>query len=459
MLLLRREVLGRHARDKAEKRVAYLAYFDPLTELPNRTQFQERLQAWLNDRLAFSLLFVDLDDFKSINDTYGHAAGDAVLRRVASMLSHHATRMNGFAARLGGDEFALVVPGDCIEHVTSLCETLLLQSSNRIKFDGETFGIGVSIGASTTGQVMETMFATLDSLCRVTDFALYTSKSAGRRRFTIYDHMLGDKFLERRAMIDELPRAIEQGMLEVYLQPQVILPQAGVRGFEALVRWRRGKELIPPDSFITVAEESGMVVEIDRYVLNCAVKAIAEWNKLHDTRFSVSVNLAAVHFGSERIVAWVEEALWHSALAPKLLTLEITETMVLKDWDRARRVIDQLKALGVRISIDDFGTGYSSIAYLQTMGADEIKIDRSLVNHVETSDKSRMLLSSILDIARNLGLQVVVEGIETEGQAKLVHEMGVNWVQGFLFGLPQPHASALKEFTGAETTDPTRRAV
>lgn len=459
LLLLRREVLGRHAREKAEKRVAYLAYFDPLTELPNRTQFQERLQSWLNDRLTFALLFVDLDDFKSINDTYGHATGDAALRAVASMLSGHASRMNGFAARLGGDEFALVIPEDSIEQLTSLCVALLSQSSNRMEFEGETFEVGVSVGASTSAQVMETMFATLDSLCRVTDFALYTSKSEGGRRFTIYDQALGDKFLDRRAMIDELPHAIEQGLLEVYLQPKVELPEAETRGFEALVRWRRGEELIPPDSFIAVAEESGLVVEIDHYVLKCAVKEIADWNKMHGTGFSVSVNLAAVHFGSERIVAWVEEALWHSMLAPKLLTLEITETMVLKDWDKARMVIDQLKALGVRISIDDFGTGYSSIAYLHTMGADEIKIDRSLILQVESSGKSRRLLSSILDIARNLGLQVVVEGIETEGQARIVHEMGVLLVQGFLFGRPRPHALALRDFTGAEKTDPTRRAM
>ena len=396
-----------------------------------------------------ALLNVDLDDFKLINDTYGHAAGDAVLCHVGSRLMSFARDLDGFAARLGGDEFALVVPNDEIEFLTALCQEIIDTVAEPYWFEGECFTVGVSIGLATTTQVETTGTTTLDHLSRVTDFALYTSKAGGRRRYTVYDQEIEIKFWQRRALIEELPKAIEGGNLEVHLQPKVTLLDTRVYGFEALVRWRRNGQLVPPGEFINIAEESGLILDIDHFVLCRATKLIAEWNARNGTAFSVSVNLSALHFASPRIGHWVEQALWNAKLPSQLLTLEVTETTEMRDWKQARTVLEDIKSTGCKIAIDDFGTGFSSLAYLRTMNAHELKIDRSLVMELEQSDKARLLLSSVLEIARNLELEVTIEGIENSAQAQIVSDMGALNAQGFLFGRPMPPEEAL---TAAMTT-------
>ncbi len=443
LFLLRREVLTRRAREKAEKRVKFLAYFDPLTELPNRVQFQERLQDLLLDHRPLALLNVDLDDFKLINDTYGHTAGDAVLCHVGSRLMAFADDLDGFAARLGGDEFALVVPSDEIGFLTTLCRDIIDTVAEPYWFEGECFTVGVSVGLATTTQVETTGPTTIDLLSRVTDFALYTSKAEGRRRYTVYDQEIEIKFWQRRALIEELPKAIEEGDLEVHLQPKVTLLDTQVYGFEALVRWRRNGQLVPPGEFINIAEESGLILDVDHFVLGRATQLIADWNARHGTAFSISVNLSALHFASPRIGHWVEQALWDATLPSQLLTLEVTETTEMRDWKQARSILEDLKSTGCKIAIDDFGTGFSSLAYLRTMNAHELKIDRSLVMELEQSDKARLLLSSVLEIARHLELEVTIEGIETAAQATIVAGMGARNAQGFLFGRPLPPQEAL----------------
>ncbi len=445
LLLLRREVLGRRAREKAEKRVEFLAFFDPLTKLPNRSQFQDRLQELLDDDPAAALLYVDLDGFKLVNDTYGHNAGDAVLCHVGQLLGKLAAEYKGFAARLGGDEYAIVVPTDNLVHLAALCQKVLEGVEKPFLFEGESLDIGLSIGIATTTQVASKMTVTLDLLSRVTDFALYASKSAGRRRYTFYNQDLEARFQERRAMLEELPGAIENSDLEVHLQPKVTLEDTRVFGFEALVRWRRDGELVPPNSFILIAEESGLVVDIDHFVLRTATKLIADWNNKTGSSFSVSVNLSALHFTSMRIIEWVQDALWSSLLKPELLTLEITETMEMRDWTQASSIIGGLRKLGCKIAIDDFGTGYSSLAYLRTTSADELKIDRSLILELETSERARLLMSSVLDIARNLEFEVTIEGIETKLQRDIVQKMGAHNGQGYLFSKPQIPEIALAE--------------
>ncbi len=442
ILLLRREVLGRRAREVAERRVEFLAYFDPLTNLPNRVQFQERLQKKLDEGQPLALLLVDLDDFKIVNDTYGHAAGDAVLKHIATKLGHLAAANLGFAARLGGDEFAIVLPGDDTDMVIEACEEAIVQTRSAITFEGETLSTTVSVGACSTKQIGYQKHPSVDHLSRVTDFALYASKSEGRNQFTIYDQPLEQRFLERRAMLEELPQAINAGDLEVHFQPKVMLPEGEVFGFEALVRWRRGDRIVPPIEFIALAEESGLVLEIDRYVLERSTEYVAEWNERNKTHFTVSVNLSALHFNTDRIVALVQGVLNCSNLPAEFLTLEITETMEVRDWQQAQKIIAALHHLGCKIAIDDFGTGYSSLAYLRTTKANELKIDRSLVLEIETSKKARMLLSSVLNIARDLEMDVTVEGIETVEVAQVVQEMGARQAQGFLYGRPElPHVA------------------
>ncbi|MEO3415243.1 EAL domain-containing protein [Roseovarius sp. CAU 1744] len=443
LLFLRREVLGRRARDRAEARVAFLAFYDTLTGLPNRSQFQDRLEKLLDAGRSLALLYIDLDEFKLINDTYGHAAGDAVLQHVGEILSRLADENKGFAARLGGDEYAIVVPTDHVVRLTGLCQSILAEADKPFTFEGETFKIGISIGLATSTQAGSTATVSLDLLSRVTDFALYTSKSAGRGRYTFYNHQLELRFQERRAMLEELPGAIRNDDLEAYLQPKVSLADGCIIGFEALVRWQRGDRLVPPDKFILIAEESGLVVDVDHFVLRRATQLIADWNKTNGTAFSVSVNLSALHFTSNRVIEWVQDALWSSLLTPGLLTLEITETMEMRDWEQAKSVIAGLRDLGCRIAIDDFGTGYSSLAYLRTTSADELKIDRSLIEELEESETARLLLASVMDIARNLEFDVTVEGIETDLQGRIVAKMGAQNGQGYYFGKPDRPDQAL----------------
>ena len=447
VLLLRREVLARRARETAEKRVQFLAFFDPLTQLPNRSQFQDRVQELLDEKRVFSLLYVDLDGFKLINDTYGHDAGDHVLCHIGNRIAVHAADYDGFAARLGGDEFAIIALTDNQVKLASLCQKLLQETENPILFEGENLDLGLSIGVATTSQVGANARLCLDLLSRVADFALYASKSAGRGRYTFYNQELEAKFQERRSMLEELPTAIENDHLEVHMQPKVSLSTEKTYGFEALVRWRRNTQLVPPNSFIQIAEESGLVVDIDHYVLRNATKFVADWNKAHGTDFSISVNLSALNFTSLRIIEWVQDALWASLLKPDLLTLEITETMEMRDWKQARSIIAGLRKLGCRIAIDDFGTGYSSLAYLRTTAADELKIDRSLVMELESSEKARLLMSSVLDIAKNLDFQVTVEGIETQAQAEIIRKMGAENAQGYLYSKPMLPADALAAAT------------
>lgn len=447
VLLLQREVLGRRARQRAEQDVEFLAFYDQLTELPNRVQFQSRMQEMLEGEDPFALLYVDLDDFKVINDTHGHATGDAVLRHVADILQTEVRALDGFAARLGGDEFALLLPTDDIICLTGLCERMLAATVDPLPIEGEAVSIGLSIGLATSTQVSSQMEASAEVLSRVTDFSLYASKSDGRRRYTIYDQGLEAKFLERRAMLEELPEAIENGQLQVYLQPKVEISGGRVFGFEALVRWQRKGRVVPPGDFIVIAEESGLVVDIDRFMLEKSTSLVAEWNATQGTEFSVSVNLSALHFNSRRIIESVQDALWASNLPARLLTLEITETTEMRDWRRAREILEGLHAVGARIAIDDFGIGYSSLAYLRSIPADELKIDRSLVMELDASEKARLLLSSVLALARNLEMEVIVEGIETEAQVKIVRAMGAPLAQGYYYGRPQPWDQALARAT------------
>lgn len=443
LLLLRREVLARQARDLAERHVEFLAYFDQLTELPNRTQFQSHLAERLAAPGAVTLVLVDLDDFKGINDTWGHAAGDAVLCRVARLLSAEADATGGFAARLGGDEFALVLPGDDALALTTTLGGISAEARKGLPLDGEMLRIGLSMGYASNTLLGADMDPTPDTLFRVADFALYSSKANGRRRYTQYDEALERRFLERRSMIDDLPRAVESGSLDVYLQPKVLLPGGETFGFEALIRWNRNGTVILPEDFIQIAEECGLIFEIDRHVLRSAAAMLGRFNRENGTAYSVSVNLSALHFNSSRIIAWVRDALAETLLEPGLVTLEITETAELRDWGEAQRVMAELRGMGTRISIDDFGTGYSSLAYLRSTVVDEVKIDRSIVEQIESMDKARFLLDGVLDIARNLGLDVVVEGVQNRAQSETLCRLGATRAQGFLYGQPIPAHAAL----------------
>ena len=442
LLLLRREVLGRNARRRAEKRVQFLAYYDALTRLPNRPQFQDRVAKRLIAKKPTSLFFVDLDHFKGVNDTYGHAAGDATLRHVAGIIERHAIDAGGFAARLGGDEFAVVVPFVDERALAGMGRAMTEDVNRPFLFEQDGMQVSVSIGAASSG-ALNRQDLTLDTLARFTDFALYVSKEDGRNRCTVYDDDLKERYRVRRGMLDDLPRAISDGQLDVYFQPKVDLGSRAVYGFEAFVRWHHRGRVVPPGEFIGLAEESGLVVELDTYVLEKAATIVSDWNARTGDRFSVSVNLSGLNFSSPRIIGKVRRILSDTGLDPRLLTLEITETVELRDWDKVQNILAALRGLGCRIAVDDFGTGFSSMVYLRSIMADELKIDRTLVQEIDSSDGARFVFDTVLDLAANLKMDVVVEGIETEDQADVVASLGAVFAQGYLFGKPVPAREAL----------------
>ena len=449
--LLRREVLTRMARDRAERRVDFLAYFDTLTELPNRVQFQDRLRAALEQGQPVALILLDLDDFKGTNDTFGPEAGDRVLIHVARCLRDLTRIEGGFAARTDGDGFALALETDDVTGLRAICERLLRDLGAPVDLPKGQTRTCASLGVATSTQVRRSGQASVSQMTRVAEFALRTSKESGKGCHTFYDADLERRYFERREMLDALPAAIEDRGIDIFLQPKVSLPDARIYGFEALARWCFKGQMVMPDRFIALAEESGHVLALDACVLEQAAHLVAAFNAAQSAEFEISVNLSALHFNHSDIVTTVRDVLDLSGLRPNLLTLEITETTELADWSQALRVISALRALGCRIAIDDFGTGFSSLAYLRMVDADELKIDKSLVTEIETSEEARYVFEAVVDLAESLRLQVVVEGIETERQARVVAAMGVRKGQGYHFGKPEDGFVALERLIAPGT--------
>lgn len=444
LILLRKEISARHAYTRAERRAEYLAFYDPLTGLPNRVQFTDRVQAILKKDQAVTVFLLDLDGFKQVNDTHGHAAGDAVLQAVGERIDMAIDAQNGIGARLSGDEFAVCLPTDNPETIRFYAESMLDAIRLPITYEGDTLSVRASVGAASSTVVNRFMDLTYSNLMRASDFALYAAKEKGKDTLTVYDDALETKFSERRGMLDDLRTAISSEALEVYLQPKVFLPGGLPYGFEALVRWTRNGELVPPELFITLAEESNLVTEIDLFVLDTASRLLADHIAAHGAHLSVSVNLSAMHFHTGTLTSEVRHVLETSGLAPELLTLEVTETVQIQDWDRVQFMLAQLSQLKCRISIDDFGSGYSSLAYLRHMTADEIKVDKSLIDDVATSTESQQVLKAIFELSSALGMDVVVEGIEDDAQSHVVQRIGCRRAQGYLYGRPEPVHAALE---------------
>ncbi len=442
--LLRAEVQARNSREKAESRAWRLAYYDQVTGLANRARFTDVVEDAVSRSAKCTVVLLDLDHFKDINDRHGHLVGDAVLQMVASRIRETSATLTGVAARLGGDEFAVFVETDDIPTLREFCERLLSTCREPMQLDDLTLTAGYSIGMVTSSQLSISRETRLVDMMRAADFALYASKDAGRDCYTLYDADLEAQFNIRREMVNAMPDAVVNEEFEIFLQPKVDLVTSKATSFEALVRWRRGDDVKSPAEFISVAEETGMVVDIDRYMLDKSLEIMGAWNTKYQTNFSVSVNLSALHFRGDGDLGFVEETLSKYNYPPELLTLEITETVQLKNWGSVGKSLAGLRALGCKISIDDFGAGYSSLAYLRMIDADELKIDRALVREIETSDEAQFILDTVVELAEQFGLSVVVEGIEKESQLERLRQMGCRFGQGYLFSPPVPAEEALQ---------------
>jgi diguanylate cyclase (GGDEF)-like protein len=424
------------AQRQAEELVQRMARHDALTGLPNRVLLRERLSAALARAKAgagFALLCLDLDRFKPVNDTLGHAIGDELLRQVAERLTAH-TRDGDSAARLGGDELA-VLATKCASsaEASQLAERLLHELSRPYAVQGHSIIIGATIGiAFAPSDGLDP-----DTLLQRADMALYRAKEAGRGSFTFYEPAMDRRLQQRHRLESELRRAVDDGSFELHYQP-IKLVHGDVSGFEALLRWPcPGRGLVAAHEFIWLAEEIGLITRLGSWVLAQACREAMSWPR----PLRVAVNVSSMQFRDGSLVGAVRAALEGSGLEPGRLELEITETVLLQENESTLAILHELRAMGVRIAMDDFGTGYSSLNYLRSFPFDRIKIDRAFVQDIATSDDSQAIVVAVANLSRSLGLETTVEGIETEDQLRLIQAAGCHEVQGFLISRPQPAAA------------------
>lgn len=424
--------------------LAYQAHHDALTGLPNRLLFQERLrQAILHARRSgamVALLYLDLDGFKLINDTLGHGAGDELLRQVAWKLKS-CLRESDSLARMSGDEFTITLTGlKQAQHAQRVAESILEKLRGAFQVEGQELYVTASMGIGIFPQDAPDA----DNLQRNADNAMYRAKSRGKNRFEAFVPEIGASRLQRLEVENYLRRALERGEFCVHYQPQFDLQSGRLVGQEALIRWNHPKlGSIAPDQFIPIAEETGLIVPIGRWVLQEACRQTSAWQLAGYPLKGVSVNVSALQFGRADFVNTIDEVLSSTGLEARFLELELTESLVIRDVRESALKMKKLRELGVQISVDDFGAGYSSLSYLQRLPIDILKLDRSFVEEFQSSEGSASLVHGIVTLAHGLGMRVTAEGIETHQQLELVHRSGCDKVQGFLLGRPSPAASAL----------------
>jgi diguanylate cyclase (GGDEF)-like protein len=421
-----------------EERLRHQAFHDGLTGLANRSLFEDRVSHALDrsrrSGAGVAVLFVDIDDFKTVNDSLGHAVGDQLLSEVAQRVAL-ALRSGDTAARLGGDEFAVLLEAAGVGTASEVAERILAALAEPVAIEGRALSVGASIGVAFAAPAE----CDAAALLRGADIAMYAAKSSGKRRYAIFrDEMLA-AVRERLDMREALREALDRGELSLRYQPVVTLADERIVSLEALLRWERPDgEVIGPERFVGLAEESGLIVPIGRWVLHEACAALAGWQHAAPG-LRMAVNISSVQLADPQLLDDVEAAIASSGIRPGELTLELTES-ALAASDAAARLA-ALRGLGVEVAVDDFGTGYSSLSYLRRLEIDCVKIDRSFVAGISSRGQDAALVRSIVELAHALDLQVIAEGIEVAGEADVLRESGCRLGQGFLFAGPQSTAA------------------
>jgi diguanylate cyclase len=419
------------ARKEAEQHIHYLAHHDALTSLPNRSHFNARLDqelVALAKGESLAVLCLDLDRFKEVNDLFGHAAGDTVLQTVASRVTAVLDERQ-MMARLGGDEFAVLMPGVANPAAASRLAETILEALRTTSDAPETNSISTSIGIA----LYPDDATDRQSLLTHADTALYRAKSEGRNTYRFFEAKMGAEVRERRMLEHDLRHAIARNELRLVYQPQKEVQSGTVTGFEALLRWKhptRGE--ISPAIFIPIAEETGAILEIGDWVLKTACREAAAWT----VPLTVAVNVSAVQLYNADFVQELHQILLEIGLSPRRLEIEITETALVRDFNRALTTLRQVKALGIRIAMDDFGTGYSSLSNLRAFPFDKIKIDGSFIKSVNTNDQAATIVRAVLGLGRGLRLPVLAEGVETAAELRFLQDELCDEVQGYLLGRP-----------------------
>ncbi|WP_108249475.1 putative bifunctional diguanylate cyclase/phosphodiesterase [Planctomonas deserti] len=428
---------------RARIQLAYQASHDPLTRLINRSEFErllrERLAKQRPGGAALTILFLDLDRFKLINDSLGHAVGDALLMQVAARIAR-IVGQDGAAARLGGDEFVVLLDGASEDAVIGLCDRLLRELREPVDLPQYTLSTTVSIGLASADGPMEAT-----TLLRNADIALYRAKDAGRDRFAWFDSEAHRTLADRMSLERDLRAALDDGVIDVHYQPLFSLRDGNLSGVEALARWQRTpRSRVGPGVFIPLAEDAGLISRLGRHVASTAIAQAKQWLDIPD--FRVWINVSGRQFSTSRVAEEIVRDFSESGVPPERLGVEVTES-VLADEAVAVAALRALASRGVAVAIDDFGTGYSSIARLSTLPISVLKIDRSFIADAETA-RGRASLTVIVDLARVNGMSTVAEGIETPRQLEIVREVGVTHASGYLLGRPAPAADLVRRLPG-----------
>jgi diguanylate cyclase (GGDEF)-like protein/PAS domain S-box-containing protein len=428
-------------RKLAEERLLQLAHYDVLTSLPNRVLFYDRLRQVLaqakRNQWIVSVLFVDLDRFKNINDTLGHAVGDQLLQQVSERLTH-SVRSGDTVGRLGGDEFAIVLSNlSSAQDANLVAQKIMTSFAEPFKLGGSEIYVTASIGVTlypddSTDQ---------DTLIRNADSAMYRAKEVGRNSFQFYTPEMNSRALEILGMESDLRRALDRGEFLLYYQPMASVADGRIVGIEALLRWRHPERgLVTPAEFMFVLEETGLIVPVGEWVLRRVCLQIKEWERAGIAPVRVSVNLSARQFNQKDFGPGIGKLLDAQNVDPGLIELEITESSIMTNTEEASRTLEYLSELGVGLSIDDFGTGYSSLSYLKRFPLDRLKIDRSFVRDLTTDNDDATITRAVISMAHSLGLKVVAEGVETGAQLAFLAEHGCDEIQGYIFSRPLPAA-------------------
>ncbi len=423
---------------EAEQRIEFLSNFDPLTQLPNRNLLSDRarlaLAAAKRNKTSLALMYIDLDRFKIVNESLGLSVGDALLKEIAKRLLN-ALRPEDTVSRHGGDEFIIMMPNTDAEGAAHVAKKILEIIARPFSFAEQRITLTSSIGIAEFPQDGDQF----EQLAQSADAALYRAKQAGRNNFQFFTQQMHEQAYEVLQIENELRLALENNEFRLYYQPQVDTITSEIVGIEALIRWQHPKKgLISPASFIPIAEETSLINEIGNWVLNTALKQLAEWQDAGIAIVPVAINLSIVQFRQDSLYQTVCDALRETKLPPSMLELEMTESIAMEDSQRTVRILKQFNALGVSLSIDDFGTGYSSLSYLKKFSVDKLKIDQSFVRDMEFHPEDTSIITAIIGMAKGLGFKTIAEGVETKQQLEFLRQSQCDQIQGYLFSAPLP---------------------
>ncbi|QZY57285.1 putative bifunctional diguanylate cyclase/phosphodiesterase [Crassaminicella profunda] len=425
----------------AEENIYKLAYYDSLTGLPNRTFFEEKLSQALKEAkkndYKVAVLYMDLDNFKNVNDTLGHMYGDELLKDVAKLLKRVVPAF-GEVTRLGGDEFGIWLPKIMHdEDVISIIENIIGSFQKPWILRDREFYITATIGISLYPEQGKEIY----EIIKNADTAMYSAKENGKNNYKFYTPLMNKQLLEKLEMKNNLRHAIKRNEFTLYYQPQIDMNSRKIIGLEVLIRWSHPTlGLIPPYKFIPIAEESNLIIAIGEWVLKTACKQNSKWIKMGFPPLKIAVNLSARQFQQKNLVKAVSDILQKTKIKSELLELEITESLAMKDLNFTIKILKKLRKLGLKISLDDFGTGYSSLNYLKVLPIDTLKMDKTFVDNITESKREQLIAKSVIDLAHGMDLMVTAEGVETKDQFFTLKELQCNKAQGYFFSKPLPTA-------------------